>query len=166
MITAAAFEGGDFDIIEPGLALIGYCGERTQEPAAKQVQGWLQKEGWDIRLAPIAEHYVHIDLMVCMLGPKLAAVCTDTTEDWILDLLKKRKIEIIPVSYRDTMMLGCNVVALGDDKIISTAQSKDLNARLKAHGFHVYAPNVTMFTMGGGGVHCMAQQLRRDPIKA
>jgi N-dimethylarginine dimethylaminohydrolase len=164
MISAAAFEGGDFDIIEPGLALIGFCGERTQEPAAKQVQGWLQKEGWDIRLAPIAEHYVHIDLMVCMLGHKLAAVCTDTTEDWILDLLKARKIEIVPVSFRDTMTLGCNVVALGDDKIISTAQSKDLNARLRAQGFHVYDPDVTMFTMGGGGVHCMAQQLRRDPV--
>ncbi|MGH6719301.1 MAG: dimethylarginine dimethylaminohydrolase family protein [Alphaproteobacteria bacterium] len=164
MISAAAFEGGDFDIIEPGLALIGFCGERTQEPAAKQVQGWLAAEGWDVRLAPIAEHYVHIDLMVCMLGHKLAAVCVDTTDDWILDLLKERKIEIVPVSFRETMTLGCNVVALGDDKVISTAQSKDLNARLKAQGFHVYDPDVTMFTLGGGGVHCMAQQLRRDPV--
>lgn len=163
MITAAAFEGGDFDVIEPGAVLIGYCGERTQEPAARQVAAWMEKEGWEVRLAPIAEHYVHIDLMVCMLAPKLAAVCLDTTEDDVLDWLRAKKIEMVPVSYRDTMALGCNVVALGNDRVLSTAQSKDLNARLRALGFTVYDPDVSMFTMGGGGVHCMAQALRRDP---
>ncbi len=164
MVTAASFEGGDFDIIEPDCVLIGFCGERTQEPAAKQVQGWFEDRGWEVKLAPMAEHYVHIDLMVCMLGHKLAAVCLDTTEDWIIDWLKAKNIEIIPVNYRDTMELGCNVVALGNDKVLSTAASKDLNARLRAQGFEVYDPDVTMFTRGGGGVHCMAQPLRRDPV--
>ena len=164
MVTAASFEGGDFDIIEPDCVLIGFCGERTQEPAAKQVQGWFEDKGWEVKLAPMAEHYVHIDLMVCMLGHKLAAVCLDTTEDWIVDWLKAKNIEIIPVNYRDTMELGCNVVALGNDKVLSTAASKDLNGRLRALGFEVYDPDVTMFTRGGGGVHCMAQALRRDPV--
>lgn len=164
MVTASSFEGGDFDIIEPECVLIGFCGERTQEPAAKQVQGWFEDRGWEVKLAPMAEHYVHIDLMVCMLGHKLAAVCLDTTDDWIIDWLKAKKIEIIPVSYRDTMELGCNVVALGNDKVVSTAASKDLNARLRAQGFEVFDPDVSMFTRGGGGVHCMAQALRRDPV--
>jgi N-dimethylarginine dimethylaminohydrolase len=164
MITAAAFEGGDFDVIEPNTVLIGFCGERTQEPAALQVKGWLEPRGWEVKLAPIAEHYVHIDLMVCMLAPKLAAVCPDTTEDWVLDWLKAKKIELVPVNYRDTMELGCNVMSLGDGKIISTAQSKALNKTLRAAGFTVYDPDMTMFTLGGGGVHCMAQALRRDPV--
>jgi arginine deiminase len=30
-------------------------------------------------------------------------------------------------------------------------------------GFTVYDPDVTMFTLGGGGVHCMCQALRREP---
>ncbi len=72
MITAASFEGGDFDVIEPGCALIGYCGERTQEPAARQVRGWFEDKGWEVRLAPIAEHYVHIDLMVRSPNPNIA----------------------------------------------------------------------------------------------
>ncbi len=164
MVTAAAFEGGDFDVIEPGCVLIGYCGERTQEPAAKQVQGWFEDRGWEVRLAPMAEHYVHIDLMVCMLGHKLAAVCLDTTDDAIVDWLEAKNIEIVPVSYRDTMLLGCNVVALGDDRVLSTAASTDLNARLRALGFEVFDPDVSMFTLGGGGVHCMCQPLRRDPV--
>lgn len=83
MVTAGSFEGGDFDIIEPGCVLIGYCGERTQEAAAKQVGSWCEAEGWEVRLQAIAEHYVHIDLMVCMLAPKLAAVCLDTADDGV-----------------------------------------------------------------------------------
>ena len=149
-------------IIVPEPLLIGYCGERTREEAARQVQGWLEKEGWEVRLAPIAEHYVHIDLMVCMLADKLAAVCVDTTDPKIVDWLKAKKIEIVEVDYRDTMELGCNVMSLGDDKVISTSRSKKLNEQLRARGFTVYDPEVTMFTKGGGGVHCMAQALRRD----
>ncbi len=126
-----------------------------------QVAGWFEAKGWEVRLAPIAEHYVHIDLMVCMLAEKLAAVCLDTTDPEIVDWLKAKNIEIVPVSYRDTMALGCNVVALGGDRVLSTAQSRDLNARLRAQGFEVYDPDVSMFTLGGGGVHCMCMPLNR-----
>ena len=163
MVTAGSFEGGDFDIIEPGAVLIGWCGERTQEGAARQVARWFEKEGWEVRIAPIAEHYVHIDLMVCMLAEKLAAVCLDTTAPEIVDWLKARKIEIVPVNYRDTMALACNVMALGNDRVLAPAHARDLNARLKALGFTVFDPDVDVFTRGGGGVHCMAQSLRRQP---
>ena len=93
----------------------------------------------------------------------LAAVCLDTTEPGIVDWLRAKGIEIVPVSFAETMALGCNVVALGGDRVLSTAAAGDLNARLRALGFEVYDPEMTMFTWAGGGVHCMAQPLRRDP---
>lgn len=164
MVTAGSFEGGDFDIIEPGCVLIGWCGERTQEQSAQQVRKWFEKEGWEVRIAPIAEHYVHIDLMVCMLAEKLCAVCEDTTDPEIIAWLKSKKIELMDVNYQDTMALACNVMSLGDDKILAPAHAKDLNAKLRAHGFKVYDPDVNVFTRGGGGVHCMAQALRRDAV--
>lgn len=164
MVTAGSFEGGDFDIIEPGCVLIGWCGERTQEQSANQVRKWFEKEGWEVRIAPIAEHYVHIDLMVCMLAEKLCAVCPDTTDPEIMAWLKSKKIELVEVNYQDTMALACNVMSLGNDKILAPAHAKDLNAKLRAHGFEVFDPEVDVFTRGGGGVHCMAQALRRDPV--
>jgi N-dimethylarginine dimethylaminohydrolase len=163
MITAGSLEGGDFNVIEPGCVLLGYCGERTQEQTAKQVLSWMEKEGWEVKLIDIDEFYVHIDLMVCMVAEKLAAVCLETTDPEVVNWFQQKKIEIIPVSFEDTMVLGCNVMALGKDKVISTATSKDLNARLRARGFDVYDPDMSMFTLGGGGVHCMAMHLRRDP---
>ncbi len=164
MVNAAAFEGGDFNVIEPGALLLGYCGGRSQEPAALQLKRWFEAEGWEVKLAPIDSFYVHIDLMVCMLGEKLAAVCLDTTDDSIIDWLKAKRIEIVPVSFRDTMTLGCNVMSLGGDRILSTRQSVNLNEKLRALGFEVYDPEVSVFTKGGGGVHCMAQPLRREAV--
>jgi len=163
MVTAGSFEGGDFDVIDPGAVLIGHCGERTQDVAARQVAGWLEAEGWEVLLQPIAEHYVHIDLMVCMIAPKLAAVCLDTTPDETLRWLRAKGVELVPVPFKDTMRLGCNVVSLGADRVISTAGSTELNARLRALGITVYDPDMTMFTLGGGGVHCMCQALHREP---
>ena len=100
LVSAGNFEGGDFNLIEPGCVLIGYTGFRGEEVAARQVGGWMEKEGLEVKYAPIDEYYVHIDLMVCMLAEKLAAVCLDTTEPDVVDWLRGRGIEIVPVSFR------------------------------------------------------------------
>ncbi len=163
MVSAGHFEGGDFNSIAPGAVLIGYTGFRCEEVAARQVGGWMQREGWEVKYAAIDQFYVHIDLMVCMLAEKAAAVCLDTTGPEIVDWLRAKGIEIVPVSFQETMALGCNVVALGNDRVLSSAAAGDLNAKLRALGFEVYDPDMTMFTWAGGGVHCMAQPLRRDP---
>lgn len=164
MVSAGNFEGGDFNIIEPGAVLIGYTGMRGEEVSARQVASWVEKEGWEVKFAPIDEFYVHIDLMVCMLAPKLAAVCLDTTPDDVIDWLKAKKVEMIPVSFRETMGLGCNVVALGNDRVLAPENAPDLKAKLKAHGFTVYDPDISMFQAAGGGLHCMCQPLRRDTV--
>ena len=164
LVSAGNFEGGDFNMIAPGCVLIGYTGLRGEEVSAREVGGWLEAEGWEVKYAPIDEFYVHIDLMVCMLADKLAAVCVDTTEPEIISWLEAKGIEILPVSYRTTMALGCNVVALGDSRVLSTADSMELNGKLRALGFEVYDPDMSMFTNAGGGVHCMAQHLRRDTV--
>jgi N-dimethylarginine dimethylaminohydrolase len=162
MVSSGNFEGGDFNIIGEKTALVGYTDHRSEETAARQVAGWMKDEGWEIRFAPIDQFYVHIDLMVCMLNERCAAVCLETTEDGIVDWLKARQIEIIPASFKETMALGCNVVALGNDRVLSTAGAKDLNTKLRAAGFTVYDPDMTMFTWAGGGVHCMCQPLNRE----
>lgn len=162
MVSAGNFEGGDFNIIRPGVALVGYTDHRSERVAAEQVGQWFEAEGWEIKYAPIDSFYVHIDLMVCMLNEHCAAVCLETTDDEIVDWLKSKRIEIIPAGFKETMALGCNVVALGDDKVLSTESATDLNANMRAAGFKVYDPDMSMFTRAGGGVHCMCQPLRRE----
>ena len=163
LVSAGNFEGGDFNMIAPGCVLIGYTGLRGEEVAARQVGGWMEAESIEVRYAPIDEYYVHIDLMVCMLAEKLAAVCLDTTDPDVVAWIEAKGIEVVPVSFRETMGLGCNVVALGNDRVLSSTAAPELNARLRALGFEVYDPDMSQFQLAGGGVHCMCQPLRRDP---
>ena len=93
-VTAGTFEGGDFNVIEPGCALVGWEGRegRSEEQAALQIKQWFQSEGWEIFLIDIDPFYVHIDLMVVMLAEKLAAVCLETTDDTVTNWLKSKVV--------------------------------------------------------------------------
>ena len=164
-VTAGTFEGGDFNVIEPGTVLIGWEGDegRSQERSAVQLKDWFEAEGWEVKLADIDPFYVHIDLMVVMLAPKLAAVCLESTDPDIVDWLKSKQIEIVSVPFQDTLDLGCNVVALGNDRVLLPEKSHVLKEKVRALGLEVFDPDVSMITPGGGGVHCMCQALRRDP---
>ncbi|QDP00112.1 dimethylarginine dimethylaminohydrolase family protein [Thalassotalea sp. PS06] len=162
IITAGSFEGGDFMVLEPGVILCGYTGERTSEAGLKQMQAWIEAEGWEFKSYQFDPYFLHLDVKVAMLSEKLAAVCTQAVEDELLDWFKDRGIEIIDISYRSVLELGVNVVALGNDRVLIPAQSTELIEKSKAHGLEVFAPDMSMFTSGGGGVHCMCQPLSRE----
>jgi len=162
MVTAGTFEGGDFNVIEEGCVLIGCGGARTQEEGARQVQDWFEAEGWETRLAFIDEYYVHIDLMVVPIAEKLTAVCLACTEPAIVDWLKAKGHEILDVPFRDTMALGCNLMSLGRDQVIAPTSSQSLIGQLRARGFEVAAVDTAEISKTGGGIHCMAQALRRE----
>jgi N-dimethylarginine dimethylaminohydrolase len=162
MVTAGTFEGGDFNVIEDGCVLIGCGGGRTQEEGARQVESWFKKEGWETRLAFFDEYYVHIDLMVVPVAPKLTAVCLACTEPGIVDWLKGKGHEIIDGPFEDTVNLGCNFMSLGRDRVIVPKSSQTLAKQLKARGFEVAEIDMSEISKTGGGIHCMAQSLRRD----
>ena len=164
MVTAGSLEGGDFMIVEPGVAAIGTGEERTQEQAARQVATWLEEQGWEVRVERIPPHFLHIDVLACMLGEKLAAVCVEQASNGFVSWLESKQVEIVPVSLAAALKLGVNGVCLGGDKVLSTAESKDLNERLRALGLTVYDPELSSFTLGGGGAHCLMQAIRRERV--
>ncbi len=161
--TAGPIEGGDIHLIRPGLAVIGYTGNRTTEPAARQLQAWLEAEGWEARLEPFAEHFLHLDLLYATVNERLALVCKEVLSDDFVQWLSDRQIEAIPVSYKDAMLLRCNCLSLGDDRVLSSSSAKEVNANLRAAGITVLDPDLDMFTMAGGGPRCMSMPLNREP---
>lgn len=161
MVTAGTFEGGDFNVIEERCVLIGCGGGRTQEEGARQVESWFQREGWETRIAYFDEYYVHIDLMVVPIAKKLTAVCLDCTAPAIVEWLEGKGHEIIDVPFRDTMNLGCNFMSLGRDRVIAPRASRGLIEQLRARGFEVAEVDMSEISKTGGGIHCMAQALRR-----
>jgi N-dimethylarginine dimethylaminohydrolase len=162
MITAGSIEGGDVTIVEPGVMLIGNGEERTEIQAARQLAGWMEDAGWEVRIEPIPGQFVHIDVLVSILAPKLAAVCVESASGGLTAWLREKGFEILEVSTADAFNLGVNAISLGDERVISTAGSARLNEQMRALGLHVYDPDLSSFTAGGGGAHCLAQALRRD----
>jgi N-dimethylarginine dimethylaminohydrolase len=162
MVTAGALEGGDVMILEPGCAVIGAGEARTQEPAARQLAGWLADDGWDVRIEPIPERYVHIDVLIAVLAEGLVAVCSEALSGGIVSWLRGRGFELIEVSAEDAFQLGANAISLGADRVLSAASAESLNAAMRARGLTVEELDLSMFTLGGGGAHCLAQALRRE----
>lgn len=160
--TAGHFEGGDFNIMEPGRVLIGHCGERSEQEGSEQVAEFVRAEGWEAVVAPISREFVHMDGLIVPLAEKLAVACIDAMEPWLVDIVKGWGIDIVDVEYREAKNLGVNLVALGDGKVLSMAGAENLNAKMRALGFEVYDPDMSMFVLGGGGVHCLCQALRRE----
>ncbi len=140
MVTAGAFEGGDVVLPAPRCALIGHCEERTQEPAARQVAGWLEELGWEVRLQPFDPHFVHIDVLVCIAAPGLAVICEEGAPDGLADWLLDKGLELLTVSYRDAMRLGANVMALGRDRVLSTAAAANAQRAPASDGLHRVRP--------------------------
>ena len=161
--TAGHFEGGDFNILEPGFLLIGYCGERSERAGSEQIGELVRAEGWEAVVAPISREFVHMDGLVVPVAPKLLVACVDAMEDWLVKLLRDRGFEFVDVGYAEAKNLGVNLVALGGDKVLSMQGSAQLNAKLRSLGFEVFDPDMSMFTLGGGGVHCLSQALCREP---
>lgn len=164
LVTAGNVEGGDLMVLKPGVAVCGYSGERSIEPAVRQLQSWFETEGWEFHTYAFDPHFLHLDVQMGMLAENLAVVCVEAVEPELVTWLKSHGIRVIAVPYEDAMQLGCNVVALGGERVLVPASSKNLIAACRSEGLTVYAPDVSMIGNGGGAVHCMCQALRRDPV--
>jgi N-dimethylarginine dimethylaminohydrolase len=164
LVTAGNVEGGDFMVLAPGIAACGYSGERSIEPAVRQLQSWFAAEGWEMFTYRFDPHFLHLDVQIGMLAEGLAVACVEAVEPELLDWLRSKQIRIIAIPYGDAMQLGTNVVALGNDRVLVPSSSKNLIAACRAEGLTVFDPDVSMIAHGGGAVHCMCQPLRRDSV--
>jgi N-dimethylarginine dimethylaminohydrolase len=165
-ITAGCVEGGDVMIAEPGHVLIGCSELRTTEHGARQLAEIFAAQGWEARIQPMPARYVHLDVLVAVLGERLAAVCVEAVPAGLVSWLRARRFELIEVPESEALTLGVNAMPLGGDVVLSSAQATTLNASLQARGIEVLDPDLSAFTLGGGGAHCLAQALRRDPLAA
>ncbi len=165
LVTAGNVEGGDFMVLKPGVAVCGYSGQRSIEPAVRQLQAWFEAEGWEFHAYAFDPHFLHLDVQMAVLDEGLAVACVEAVEPGLLTWVRSKGFRVIPISYADTMRLGSNVVALGGGRVLVPATSRNLVAACRAEGLTVYDPDVSMIAEGGGAVHCMCQALRRDAVR-
>jgi N-dimethylarginine dimethylaminohydrolase len=164
MTSAGAIEGGDVMIVEPGAVVIGTGEARTEIGAARQLAAWFEAEGWEARVEPIPGVFVHIDVLMAVVAEKLAAVCSEHLSAGLIRWLEARGFDLLDVPAEDAWALGVNAISLGGDRVLTGAGARSLNEQMEARGLELIAPELEMFTLGGGSAHCLGQALRRDLV--
>jgi len=117
-----------------------------------------------VRLEEFPEHFLHLDVLFCMATDSLAVACIDVLGDHFARYLGHHGIEIVAASYPEVMAMSCNLLALGDNRVISPAHSVRINAELRVRGVTVIDPPLDVFARGGGSIHCMTMPLRREAL--
>lgn len=163
-VSAGSLEGGDVVPVKPGSVLIGNGEGRTEEAAARELAGLFEAKGWEARIERFPEDYVHIDVLVSVLDDGLAAVCTEVVSASLVDWLRALGFELIEIPASDAFTLGVNAISLGSSRVLSAAGAKPLNEAMRAHGLEVLDPELDMFTLGGGGAHCLGLALKREAV--
>ena len=162
--TAGTCEGGDIHVIRPGLAVIGHSGVRTDLVGARQMAGWFEAAGWEVRLQPFPEHFLHLDVLFCMATDSLAVACAEALGEDFGDWLTAHGIDWIEATYAEVMAMSCNLLSLGANRVLSPQHSVRINGELTRRQVEVFDPPLEMFSLGGGSIHCMTMPLRREPL--
>jgi arginine deiminase len=160
-IEEGRVEGGDVCLLRPGLIVIGYSGERTDEAGALSLARLFEERGWRAILTRFDRRFLHLDTVFTLADRNLAVACLDALEPAFLEQIRELGIELIEVTVGEVQKLGGNLLSLGDRRVASSADSHRINALLERRGYRVVRVEIDQFTRCGGGVHCMTMPLAR-----
>lgn len=162
-IPCGSLEGGDIHFIDRHTLVIG-TGARSSLEGVNSTREILKPQGIDVIPVDFEYKYLHLDLLFVVVAEKVCLLCKEGLPGDFLELIKQRGYEMIEVSAQDAMQLKNNVLALGDDKILSFEENVEVNKKLRAFGFEVLTPSLGMFANGGGGPRCLTFPLERDAV--
>ena len=159
-LREAAFEGGDFVALTPSLAAVG-LGPRTQPAALDELRVLL---GPTVELigVPFAERYLHLDMIFNVVADRLALACQVALPPDFLAFVRRRGFRLLEVSDEEVFRHGCNVLAVGAERIISHPANGRVNALLRSEGLAVVEVDVSELAKSGGGPRCLTLPIERD----
>lgn len=160
-ISEGFFEGGDFVYLDEEEAAIGLSSRTTSEGVA-ELQRHISR-----KLIPviIPENYLHLGGLLNVIGEQECILCSKLLPEPFLKTLKKKGFETVDVKLRELekqLHSACNVLALGNRKLVSFPQNKEANAKLRKRGFDVIEVEINEILKGGGSFGCITFSLERE----
>ena len=163
-VKVGCVEGGDVCLIRPGHVVIAISGERTDRTGAEALGSFFEQRGWRVIYTSIDPDLLHLDTHFCMLDRDLALGCIEKLDSAFLEEISRLGIQIVPVRTEEISTLGCNILALGGRRIISSGSAPRVDEAMRQLGFDVLTATLDEFTQCGGGVHCLTMPLRRGSM--
>lgn len=162
----AMAEAGDIVWLEARTVLVGR-GYRTNDAGIAQLGSMLAPFEVEVIAAPLPhgqgpQYCLHLMSLLSLLDEKTVLVDLAWLAVQTVELLQQRGYRFIEIDQSERATLACNVLALGDGKLIALSENAKTNQRLEQHGFQVLAfAGSEIGINGGGGPTCLTRPLLR-----
>jgi N-dimethylarginine dimethylaminohydrolase len=156
--TADRVEGGDV-IVDHGTLYVGIS-DRTSEKAVRKLRHDLPN--YEIVQVPFHEKYLHLDCVFNILSPEVGLIFPKAFDEGTIAMLSARKYQLIEVSEEEQFTLGTNVLSIGDKKVFSLPQNKNVNGQMRALGFEVIEVDFSEIIKSGGSFRCCSMPVVRE----
>ncbi len=159
-------EAGDMVWLDPNTLLIGH-GHRTNAAGIQQMRVLLAPKGEQVLSAPLPfgagpSACLHLMSLISLLDEHTALVDLPWLAVETVELLKSRGFQFIEIDHSERDTLACNVLALGNKRLLAIEENRNTNARLRHAGFDVRTfPGSELCINGSGGPTCLTRPLLR-----
>jgi N-dimethylarginine dimethylaminohydrolase len=160
-VGVGAVEGGDSWLLDETTLVIG-SGNRSTLRGIEAAAAIMKPLGVEVVPVEFLAKWNHLDMIFSVVAEKLCLYSPDGLPSVYRKLLKERGWRMIEVPLEEVMKTGCNVLSLGEGKVLSFEENAVVNSMLETEGFEVLAPPLREFTKMGGGPHCLTFELQRD----
>lgn len=159
-------EAGDMVWLDSGTLLIGN-GYRTNLLGISQMRDLLRPHGVEVLTAPLPygqgpSACLHLMSLISLLDQKTALVDLPWLAVGTIELLKSRSYRFVEIDPSERETLACNVLALGNRRLVAIEENHKTNQRLRDAGFEVHTfPGSEICINGSGGPTCLTRPLLR-----
>lgn len=159
-------EAGDIVWLDNETLLVGH-GYRTNAAGIAQMRAILAAIGIEVISAPLPygpgpSACLHLMSLISLLDERTALVDLPWLAVETVELLKSRGFQFIEIDYSERDSLACNVLALGNKRLLAIAENRRTNDRLRRHGFDVRTfAGSEICINGSGGPTCLTRPLLR-----
>jgi arginine deiminase len=161
-VEDGTIEGGDVLLLAPGVVAIGCNGGRTTIDAAHEVASKFRGMGWSSRVMSYPANFIHLDQILGVVDATNCVVCDEVLKDEDLTWLRRQGFTFHSVPQNSWSDLPCNVVSLGNGRIVTVDRNRALNQKLAEIGFDVIPLNLEEYVRDFGGPHCLTLPIRRE----
>jgi N-dimethylarginine dimethylaminohydrolase len=159
-------ESGDIVWLDPRTLLVG-DGYRTNKAGIEQMRSLLAPKHVEMISAPLPygpgpSACLHLMSLMSVLDERTILVDLRWLAVETVELLKERGFRLIEIDYGERDTLACNVLALGNKRLIAIENNLKTIQRLRDAGFDVRSfPGSEICINGAGGPTCLTRPLLR-----
>jgi N-dimethylarginine dimethylaminohydrolase len=166
ILAPGVSESGDIVWLDSRTLLVG-DGYRTNGAGIAQMRSLLSAKNVEVLPAPLPygpgpSACLHLMSLMSMLDEETILVDLPWLAVETVELLKGRGFRLIEIEYSERETLACNVLSLGDKRLIALGENVKTNQRMRDAGFDVRTfPGSEICINGAGGPTCLTRPLLR-----